>query len=72
MLELTRQQMAQITLGEIEYQLTMMKQYISKEETEAYLLLLNRYGSLLDRERILERYHNAHPSKSMKGTWKVW
>jgi uncharacterized protein YdaU (DUF1376 family) len=43
-------------LNEIEYQLTVMKQYLSKEEKAAYLLLLDRYGSLIDRQIIMERH----------------
>lgn len=36
-----------------------MKQYLSVEETKAYLLLLNKYGSLWDREYVLDRYKQA-------------
>jgi hypothetical protein len=58
-MQLTRDQISGVFLEEIEYQLTIMKQYLSKEETKAYLLLLERYGTLLEREAVLERYRNA-------------
>jgi hypothetical protein len=48
-----------VVLQEIEYQLTVMKQYRSIEETKAYLLILDRYGSLQQREDIISRYKQA-------------
>lgn len=81
MIELTREQICNTFLEEIEYQLTIQKQYISKEETDAYLLLLNRYGTLIKREHIHENYLKAWPSTvstypstvrdMMKGLWKA-
>lgn len=56
MIKLTRDQIQDVTLQEIEYQLTVMKQYNNEEETKAYLLLLKRYGSLLQRESIMSKY----------------
>ena len=56
MIKLTRDQIQDVTLQEIEYQLTVMKQYNNEEETMAYLLLLKRYGSLLQRECIIDKY----------------
>jgi hypothetical protein len=44
---------------EIEYQLTNMKQYLSVEETRAYLLLLKKYGGLWEREYVMEKYEKA-------------
>jgi hypothetical protein len=58
-MKLTRDQISDVFLEEIEYQLTVMKQYLSKKETQAYLLLLERYGTLLERETVLERYRGA-------------
>jgi hypothetical protein len=58
-MKLTREQIDSVVVAEIEYQLTIMKQYLSKEETNAYLLLLNRYGSLLEQEAIIQRYQEA-------------
>lgn len=58
-MKLTRDQISVVVLEEIEYQLTVMKQYLSREETSAYLLLLERYGTLLEREIVLERYRRA-------------
>lgn len=55
-MKLTRDQIQDVTLQEIEYQLTVMKQYNNVEETKAYLLLLKRYGSLLQRESIVGKY----------------
>lgn len=55
-IHLTRDQTSEVMLNEIEYQLTVMKQYLSKEEKAAYLLLLDRYGSLIDRQIIMERH----------------
>ena len=46
-------------LSEIEYQLTIKKQYLTVEETKAYLLLLKRYGGSFDREYVLDKYHKA-------------
>jgi len=87
MITLTREQISNTFLEEIEYQLTIQKQYISREETEAYLLLLDRYGTLIEREHIHERYMKAWPSTvstyprmdtplpntrdMMKGLWKA-
>jgi hypothetical protein len=58
-LKLNHDQRSIVMMQEIEYQLTIMKQYISVEETRAYLLLLNKYGSLIEREHIIGRYRNA-------------
>lgn len=58
-LQLSHHQRQQVVLSEIEYQLTNMKQYLTVEETKAYLLLLNKYGGLWDREYVLEKYHKA-------------
>ena len=58
-LQLSRDQHEQVMLSEIEYQLTTMKQYLTVEETKAYLLLLKRYGGLWDREYVLDKYHKA-------------
>jgi hypothetical protein len=58
-LQLSQHQRQQVVLMEIEYQLTHMKQYLTVEETKAYLLLLNKYGSLWEREYIMERHHKA-------------
>ena len=58
-LELSKEQRGQVVLREIEYQLTIMKQYLSVEETKAYLLLLNKYGGVWDREYIMQRYQKA-------------
>lgn len=58
-LELSQYQREQVVLKEIEYQLTAHKQYLTEEQTKAYLLLLNRYGGLWDREYILEKYQKA-------------
>lgn len=58
-LYLTPEQRSIIVLCEIEFQLTIMKQYLSVEETKAYLLLLNKYGSLRDREYVISQYNKA-------------
>ena len=58
-LELTNDQRNVVMLQEIDYQLTTMKQYLSPEELEAYLLILNRYGTLIQREYIMKRYKMA-------------
>ena len=58
-LELSRDQREQVMLKEIEYQLTVMKQYLSVEETKAYLLLLNKYGGSWDIEYVLQEYQKA-------------
>lgn len=58
-LQLSRDQHEQVMLSEIEYQLTTMKQYLTVEETKAYLLLLKRYGGRFDREYVLDKYHKA-------------
>lgn len=52
-LELTREQISTIMVYEIFYQLTTMKQYLTVEETNAYLLLLERYASLMEMEYVL-------------------
>ena len=58
-LQLSRDQREQVMLSEIEYQLTIKKQYLTVEETKAYLLLLKRYGGSFDREYVLDKYHKA-------------
>jgi len=58
-LQLSYPQREQVVLMEIEYQLTTMKQYLTVEETKAYLLLLNRYGNAWEREYVMEKYHKA-------------
>lgn len=58
-LQLSHHQRQQVVLSEIEYQLSNMKQYLTVEETKAYLLLLNKYGGLWDQEYVLEKYHKA-------------
>ena len=58
-LKLDNYQRQQMVLAEIEYQLTTMKQYLSVEETKAYLLLLNKYGGAWEREYILGKYYKA-------------
>lgn len=58
-LELSNDQRSLVMLHEIEYQLTVMKQYLSVEHTAAYLILLNKYGSIADREYVLQRYRDA-------------
>jgi len=46
-------------LHEIEYNLTIMKQYLTPEETNAYLIILERYGSLMQRDYVLMQYEKA-------------
>ena len=58
-LQLSHYQREQVVLMEIEYQLTHMKQYLTVEETKAYLLLLNKYGGLWEREYVLGKYEKA-------------
>ena len=58
-LKLSSEQRSSVILEEILYQLTIMKQYITEEETRAYFLILHKYGSLLDREYILSQYKKA-------------
>jgi hypothetical protein len=58
-MKLTRDQIDSVLLEEIEYQLTVMKQYLTREETLAYLLLLERYATLLEQEAVLEGYRKA-------------
>jgi hypothetical protein len=58
-IELTNDQRNVVMLQEIDYQLTTMKQYLSKEELDAYLLILHRYGTLIQREYIMKRYTMA-------------
>ena len=58
-LQLSHHQREQVVLMEIEYQLTNMKQYLSVEETRAYLLLLKKYGGLWEREYVMEKYQKA-------------
>jgi hypothetical protein len=57
--ELTNDQRNAVMLQEIDYQLTTMKQYLTPEELDAYLLILERYGTLIQREYILKRYTMA-------------
>lgn len=59
MISLTRDQISDVVLQEIEFQLTIMKQYLSVEQTKAYLLLLDRYGTIVQRDAILEKYRKA-------------
>ena len=58
-LKLSTEQRQLVVLQEIEYQLTTMKQYLDEDETRSYLLLLNKYGSLYDRQYIMKRYKAA-------------
>ena len=58
-LQLSHYQREQVVLMEIEYQLTTMKQYLTVEETRAYLLLLNKYGGIMEREYVLGKYEKA-------------
>ena len=58
-LQLSHHQREQVVLVEIEYQLTNKKQYLSVEETKAYLLLLKKYGGLWEREYVMEKYQKA-------------
>lgn len=58
-LQLSHHQRQQVVLMEIEYQLTNMKQYLTVEETKAYLLLLNKYGGIWEREYVLGKYYKA-------------
>jgi hypothetical protein len=58
-LQLSHYQREQVVLMEIEYQLTNMKQYLSVEETKAYLLLLKKYAGLWEREYVMEKYQKA-------------
>jgi hypothetical protein len=58
-LQLSHHQREQVVLMEIEYQLTNKKQYLSVEETRAYLLLLKKYGGLWEREYVMEKYEKA-------------
>ncbi len=59
MISLTSEQISDVVLQEIEFQLTIMKQYLSVEQTKAYLLLLDRYGTIVQRDAILEKYRKA-------------
>ena len=59
MITLTRDQISQVMLHEIEYNLTIMKQYLTPEETNAYLIILERYGSLIQRDYVLMQYEKA-------------
>jgi DNA-binding winged helix-turn-helix (wHTH) protein len=59
MISLTSEQISDVVLQEIEFQLTIMKQYLSVEQTKAYLLLLERYGTIVQRDAILEKYRKA-------------
>ena len=58
-LELTREQISTIMVYEIFFQLTTMKQYLTVEETNAYLLLLERYASLMEMEYVLMHHEKA-------------
>jgi hypothetical protein len=58
-LQLSHYQREQVVLMEIEYQLTHMKQYLSVEETKAFMLMLRKYGSIMEREYVMEKYQKA-------------
>lgn len=58
-MQLTRDQIYGVMLEEIEYQLTIMKQYLSKEETEAYILLLKRYSTIAQEQAIMKKHQSA-------------
>ena len=60
-LELTREQIRLVTLNEIEFQLTIMKQYLTEEETHAYETILNRTSTLREYESIMDKHHEAWP-----------
>ena len=57
--ELTREQRSAVMMQEILYQLTTMKQYLRPDELAAYLVILERYGTLAQREYILKHYTMA-------------
>ena len=57
--ELTREQRSAVMMQEILYQLTTMKQYLRPDELAAYLVILERYGTLVQREYILKHYTMA-------------
>jgi hypothetical protein len=60
MIELTREQIRIITLTEIEYQLTTMKQYLTDEEKVSYITILQRTANLLEYQEIMKKYDEAH------------
>lgn len=59
MIELTAEQRRLVLVDEIKHQLTVMKQYLSKEDTDAYLHILERRASLLEYEQIVREWKAA-------------
>lgn len=61
MIELTQQQRRQVVAEEMKFQLTIMKQYLSEEDRETYIDILNKYSNLLEFEYFMNNaYANAH------------
>lgn len=58
-IELTQEQRHQAVVEEATYQLTVMKQYLTDEEKQVFLFLINKYATLWQREQIMEQYEKA-------------
>ena len=58
-IELTQEQRRIAILIEVEYKLTIMKQYLSKTDVHFYTLLLDKYSTLLEFDTIMAKHQAA-------------
>lgn len=58
-IELTQEQRHQAVVEEATHQLTVMKQYLTDEEKQVFLFLIDKYATQWQREQIMEQYERA-------------